>query len=69
MTDQVPSGEKRENIQDGDHATPDDAQAQLGQTADGWRSVLSPELEDSADEVASGADRAAQQSDYGREGS
>ena len=54
----------------GDASDRDNAQDQLEQTADGWRSgARGTEAEESADEVASGADRAAQQPDYGREGS
>lgn len=62
MTDEMPS--------DDDRKAADDAQEQLGQTADAWRSsTRDSEIQDSADEVASGAERAAGQPDYGREGS
>ena len=48
----------------------DSAQQELAETADGWRSgARGSEAEESADEVAHGADRAAEQPDYGREGS
>jgi hypothetical protein len=47
----------------------DEAQQQLHETADFWRSdVEGTEAEESAEKVAEGAERAAQQPDYGREG-
>jgi uncharacterized protein YhfF len=47
----------------------DEAQQQLEETAESWRTdVEDTEAEDSADQVAEGAERAAQQPDYGREG-
>jgi hypothetical protein len=42
---------------------------ELKKTAEGWRTTLDEEAEESADEVARGADRAAEQPDFGREGS
>jgi hypothetical protein len=61
MTDELPSPDDREAA--------DQAQRQLDETADAWRSgTRGTEVEQSADEVASGAERAAQQPDYGREG-
>ncbi len=48
----------------------DDAEHQLKRTADDWRSGMDgTDAEDAADKVAEGADRAAEQPDYGREGS
>ena len=62
MTDEQPSADDRAEAQD--------AQDQLGQTADAWRSgTHGTEVQQSADEVASGAERAAEQPGYGREGS
>lgn len=47
----------------------DDAQQQLEETAESWRTdVDGTEAEASANEVADGAERAAQQPDFGREG-
>jgi hypothetical protein len=49
--------------------TQDEAQQQLEETADAWRSdVDDSEAHESAEEVAQGADRASRQPDYGREG-
>lgn len=53
--------------EDGDEA---EAEETLTKTADAWRAGLEgTEAEDSADEVARGADQAAEQPGYGREGS
>ena len=55
-----------------DAARPDEQEAdeQLRTTADDWReSLRGTEAEDSADEVARGADNAARQPGFGREGS
>ena len=47
-----------------------EAHGELATTAEQWREGLEDtEAEDSADEVARGAERAAEQPDYGREGS
>lgn len=47
-----------------------DADAELERTAEAWRSTAEgTSAEDAADEVARGADRAAEQPGYGREGS
>ncbi len=49
--------------------TEDESQQQLEETAEFWRSdVEGMEAEDLADQVAQGAERAAQQPEYGREG-
>jgi hypothetical protein len=50
--------------------TDEDAQQQLEDTAEAWRSGLDgTDAEESANEVAQGADRAADQPGFGREGS
>lgn len=47
----------------------DEAQQQLEETAEFWRTDIDgTEAEASANEVADGAERAAQQPDFGREG-
>jgi hypothetical protein len=52
-----------------DHLEPDSAPEQLENTADNWRDgPTSPAVQDSADEVARGAERGAEQPDYGIEG-
>lgn len=46
------------------------AEEQLETTAEGWRKGLDdPDAAHAAEEVARGADRAAEQPDFGREGS
>jgi hypothetical protein len=59
MTDSPPSRDDRPDA---------DAEEELEATADGWRSTLDEEAKESADEVARGADNAAEQPDYGIEG-
>jgi hypothetical protein len=46
----------------------DDSTDQLENTAEHWREGNHGEADDSADEVATGAERGADQPDYGREG-
>jgi hypothetical protein len=46
----------------------DESTEALETTADHWREGNPGEADDSADKVAEGAERAAQQPDYGREG-
>lgn len=48
----------------------EDSEKQLETTADHWRNGLEgTDAEESADEVARGAERAAEQPEFGREGS
>ena len=46
----------------------DNSEEELKNTAEGWRTTLDDAAEESAEEVARGADRAAEQPDFGREG-
>jgi hypothetical protein len=46
----------------------DTPKEQLENTAEGWRTTIDEEAEKSAEEVARGADRAAEQPDFGQEG-
>ncbi|MDP8904848.1 MAG: hypothetical protein M3N29_05950 [Chloroflexota bacterium] len=49
--------------------TDEDSEEQLRTTAEHWRQAPTGEADESADEVARGAEQAAEQPDFGREGS